>query len=76
MCFSIQLLSRKYKHIIAPMVKWISRRSSEPLLGVRIPLGAQNGTFCRDSKTLSLLLQQYEKCTDHVMIEIPLGAHK
>lgn len=24
------------------MVKWISRRSSEPLLGVRIPLGAQS----------------------------------
>lgn len=25
----------------APIVKWISCRSSEPLLGVRIPLGAQ-----------------------------------
>jgi tRNA nucleotidyltransferase (CCA-adding enzyme) len=33
--------SQKY----APVVKWISQRSSEPLLGVRIPPGAQNKSF-------------------------------
>ena len=36
-------------HVIfthASIVKWISRRSSEPLLGVRIPLDAQNISYC------------------------------
>lgn len=28
-------------HLSAPMVKWISQRSSEPLLWVRVLLGAQ-----------------------------------
>jgi hypothetical protein len=32
-------------HEYAPVVKWISYRSSEPLLGVRIPPGAQKATL-------------------------------
>ena len=34
----------QYNYVVksnAPVVKWISHRSSEPLLGVRIPPGAQ-----------------------------------
>ena len=43
-------------HIVyAPMVKWISRRSSEPLLGVRIPLGAQKPDFVHPSKPTAWL---------------------
>lgn len=34
------LFSLYYKEHFAPVVKWISQRSSEPLLGVRIPPGA------------------------------------
>ncbi len=41
------------------MVKWISRRSSEPLLGVRIPLGAQNiGYFVQATGTTVLRRDQ------------------
>lgn len=47
-----------YNHRIALVVKWISQRSSEPSLGVRVPPGAQNmnkkklvckNVFCRHS---------------------------
>ncbi len=37
------LFSLYCKEHFAPVVKWISRRSSEPLLGVRIPPGAPAG---------------------------------
>ncbi len=48
------------ERVFASIVKWISRRSSEPLLGVRIPLDAPatkqvNCFTCeRDSKDFSL----------------------
>ncbi len=42
--FSLPALRIVYQNntSVAPMVKWISQRSSEPLLWVRVLLGAQN----------------------------------
>lgn len=42
------------------MVKWISRRSSEPLLGVRIPLGAQLW-LCTQAEQLLVLCEGFER---------------
>ena len=45
----------------APVVKWISQRSSEPLFRVRILAGAQAKRSASEAKNLSSLCQGVER---------------
>ncbi len=60
---------------VAPVVKWISHRSSEPLLWVRILPGAQAAekahfmSFWAGFENLEYIAERYERCTAPVRRE-------
>lgn len=57
----------------ASIVKWISRRSSEPLLGVRIPLDAQK--YIKYSMIKNIIHKFYKRHRIHKKYNICPFAH-